>query len=635
MPGRNRAYEQFGPYVLFKKLESDALTDLWRAARIEGDLLGPLVALRRFHAGNRSALVAAAQAAREAASLLNGTSFVKTQTIDVIDNTPFIAHDYSGGRSLHHVVERARGGNGLTPNPIPVDQAILIAEKVALSLATSAELHYGGARLLHGALIPHFVWISDDGEIRVGGQMLGPGLVASLRDGKVGAEIGRYFSPEYQSSGTPSHSSEVYALGAMLYLLVTGQEPPDPVSGSAFTLTIRSARAMGGAPIPNDIRTIIEKSLALDPAARYATAADMKQELSALAHGKYTGTTFNLAVYLSMLLKKELEGEAIDREKESKVSAAPYVAAFAAAKAAPAATASPASRRRLPLALAAAIGGVAVLGIGAYFIAGPKQDAQPVRSVAAAAMVPPSKPKPAPVIPEPIVVAPGAASTDATATTATVAAVTTTDDEAARKKAFEAAVKQRMQEEMMKLQAQYTRELQKQQSKNAPILTASAIAPALQQQQLPAEDHSLSAAQLDQQRLVERQDTAPQQVMPQQTASEAQTQTVAPPQPVVPSIREGDVVDIADVDTAPRPLKAIHPAPPPIAIRQHVQGSVILTAFISEDGTVLDAKILSGITKFGVDDAALRAVRVARFSPAVKDGKRVRVWMPLRFDFKL
>ena len=30
MLSRNRPYEQFGPYVLFKKLESDALTELWR-----------------------------------------------------------------------------------------------------------------------------------------------------------------------------------------------------------------------------------------------------------------------------------------------------------------------------------------------------------------------------------------------------------------------------------------------------------------------------------------------------------------------------------------------------------------------------------------------------------------------------
>ena len=94
-------------------------------------------------------------------------------------------------------------------------------------------------------------------------------------------------------------------------------------------------------------------------------------------------------------------------------------------------------------------------------------------------------------------------------------------------------------------------------------------------------------------------------------------------------------VDLTEVDIAPRPVSEIRPSPPPLAVRQHVQGSVVVTVLVSESGGVLDAKILSGIGRFGVDEAALRAVRSARFSPGVKNGKRVRVWMPLRFEFKL
>src|SRR5204863_75515 len=104
------------------------------------------------------------------APLLTGTTFAKDQVIDVLNGTPFIAHEYGGGRSLRHIVDRARGAAGTTPSPIPLDQAIVIAEKVALSLATTADLRYMGNRLTHGALVPQFIWIADDGEIRVGGQ---------------------------------------------------------------------------------------------------------------------------------------------------------------------------------------------------------------------------------------------------------------------------------------------------------------------------------------------------------------------------------------------------------------------------------------------------------------------------------
>ena len=179
MAAKNKPYEQFGPYILFKKLESDALGDLWRAARIEGNTLGTTVALRRLIGGNREAMLASIDIARQVAPLLTGPSFARDQVIDEVGGVPFIAHDYAGGRSLRHVVDRARGGAGVPPNPIPMDQAIVIAEKVALSLETIAELRFAGERLSHGALIPQFVWISDDGEIRVAGQQLGKGMIGA------------------------------------------------------------------------------------------------------------------------------------------------------------------------------------------------------------------------------------------------------------------------------------------------------------------------------------------------------------------------------------------------------------------------------------------------------------------------
>src|SRR5436305_15027616 len=94
---------------------------------------------------------------------------------------------------------------------------------------------------------------------------------------------------------------------------------------------------MTGNDMPAEMRAILEKSLTIDPATRYATMTEMKQALSAVAHGgKYSATTFNLAIYLSNLLKKEMESEAIDREKESKVNVAAYAEQPAAAAATPA-----------------------------------------------------------------------------------------------------------------------------------------------------------------------------------------------------------------------------------------------------------------------------------------------------------
>src|SRR4051794_10857018 len=421
MSAKNRPYEQFGSFILFKKLETDALGDLWRAGRVDNGQLGPVMAVRRLLGGNRAALVASAGEANGLVPLLAGTTFAKDQTIDVANGIPFVAHEYAGGRSLRHIVDRARGGNGLTPNPIPLDQAIVIAEKVALSLATTADLRYLGNRLAHGALIPQFVWITDEGEIRVGGQQLGKGLIASMSDTKVAAELGRYFAAEYRASGDVSKTTDVYSLGAILYLLITGVEPPDAVTGSAFAQTIRAAKTFSGQPLPDDLRAILEKSLAIDPNARYATIGDMKQVLSALVHGgNYSASTFNLAFYLSNLLKKELEGEALEREKESKVNAAAYAEApLASVTPMPSSDETPA-KSRMPLYAAAAVVIIAA-GAGAFYFLKPK----PAPAVVVRKSAPPP-PKPQ-VISQPVI-----ASAPATATSAPL-------DPAAQKKAFEAA----------------------------------------------------------------------------------------------------------------------------------------------------------------------------------------------------
>ncbi len=625
MPGRTRPYEQFASFILFKKLESDALGELWRAAKIDDRHLGPMVALRRFTGGNREELVRNVADVRALLPLLTGTSFVKDQLVDVANGIPFLTYEYGSGRSLRHIVDRARGGSGVTPNPIPIDQAILIAEKVALSLATIAGLRYGSNHLKHGALIPQFIWVSDDGEIRVAGQQLGKGLIASLKDGKVAAAIGRYFSPEYQHSGEATAASEIFAIGAILFLLLTGNEPPDALHVSAFAQAIRAAKTMDGHPIPDDLRAVIDKSLVIDPARRFPSVADMKQALTGLAHGgKYSATTFNLAFYLSTLLKKEMESETIDHEKESKVNVAPYLEHVELAPP-PLTTMAPASKSKVPLYAAAAALAVAAIGAGFWYMK--SSAASPRAQIASPA------PQPAPQPKSPAVSPP---ATEVAATTETI-------DPAAQKKAFEAAVNRKLQEEMSKLQAQFNKEQQTKPAviphPTAPVLTAS-VTPQKPAQVL--DDRTPSAAALDERRVAARQEAAAQPVQspppvthtqpPTPTEVQPQPQPVAPP--VSTGIHEGDLVDFDAVDVRPQPISKVPLRYPPMALRQRVQASLILTVLISETGDVLDVKVLRGDARFGFNDEAIRALRLTKFRPATKDGKRVKTWIPQPIEFK-
>ncbi|HEV2722361.1 MAG TPA: TonB family protein [Thermoanaerobaculia bacterium] len=636
MASKSRPYEQFGTFILFKRLEADALGDLWRAGKVDGGQLAGTVALRRLSGGNRETLAQSAAEAREIVPMLSGTSFVRSQSIGTVDGIPYIAYEYTGGRSLRYIVDRARGGTNQHPNPIPLDQAIVVAEKVALSLATTGDLKYGDKRLMHGALLPQFIWISDDGEIRVAGQQLGRGIIASLRDPRAASEISRYIAPEIRASGEPTKSSEVYSMGAILYLLVSGEEPPDSLTASAFMQAVRGAKTMAGPEMPPEIRAILEKSLHLDPAMRYPSMTEMKQALSAVAHGgKYSATTFNLAFYLSNLLKKEMEAEAIDREKESKVNAAAYAEHPAAAAPAPMpAIATPMfgvgeeepKKKNYAMLIAAAAVVLVAGGIGALVM---------TRSGSKPATPPPAAPPPvkaAMSAPAPVVVSQPVVASTSTSTTAAA-------DPEAQKKAFEAAVNQKLQEEMLKLQKDYTRQLKQQQSKNAPVTTEAAT-PQQQRPQPAAERGAPSAAALDERRLEQKQAPAPtpqpvttQQSAPQQVA-QLQTQQQQAPPPVA-TVREGDVVEFDELDAPVSPLSPIRPAYPAMAARAKASAQILLTTLIDENGRVVEVKILRGDPRFGFNDEAIRAIRTVRFSTPTKNGKRVKTWRPQTISFAL
>jgi len=67
-----------------------------------------------------------------------------------------------------------------------------------------------------------------------------------------------------------------------------------------------------------------------------------------------------------------------------------------------------------------------------------------------------------------------------------------------------------------------------------------------------------------------------------------------------------------------------------------VQGDVVVSVLVEENGKVEDAKVPEPIAqKVGINEAALSAARSAHYKPATKGGVRVKMWTRLRIPFKL
>ncbi len=142
----------------------------------------------------------------------------------------------------------------------------------AVAMALSRELAEGVAAaqaqgIVHGALHPQSVFLTDEGHAVIGDFAAGRALVefAAAEDIDLAEGVGPYLAPEIAVAGAPGTTSDIYGLGALLFELWSGRPPPGEVVA------------------PPEIAAVIEGALADHPASRFSSAADVERALAAAA----------------------------------------------------------------------------------------------------------------------------------------------------------------------------------------------------------------------------------------------------------------------------------------------------------------------------------------------------------------
>src|SRR5262249_39716917 len=158
-----------------------------------------------------------------------------------------------------------------------------VADQVAAALEAS---HARG--IVHRDVKPDNIFLTRNGYDRRFVKVLDFG-VAKERDGasttQVGALVGTpaYISPEQCAGhGTVDGRSDVYALGVMLYEMLTGR-PPFVATNVAQMVAAHMTEAPPPPsrfrPVPPAMEAVVLRCLAKDPAARFHTMAALRRSL--------------------------------------------------------------------------------------------------------------------------------------------------------------------------------------------------------------------------------------------------------------------------------------------------------------------------------------------------------------------
>ena len=222
------------------------------------------------------------QDARRAATL-NHPNIAMLFDVVEQDDRCYLAYEFAAGLSL---------GEEMGGAAVDVSQALHFAAHIADALA---EGHANG--IVHGDVRPDTIVVTPKGSVKVlnfGMTTWTEGAVARAKAATAPGSLDReetlvtgYLSPEQALGATVDSRSDLFALGVVLYQMLTGRQPFAAATADVtITNLLRQTPSRPSAvnpDLPAELDGIVMKLLAKEPDARYQTAAAIATDIRLVA----------------------------------------------------------------------------------------------------------------------------------------------------------------------------------------------------------------------------------------------------------------------------------------------------------------------------------------------------------------
>jgi len=257
------------------------------------------------------------------ASRIEHSNVARILDVGELADNYYIVLEWVDGDSLSKVLRAAEQRK----QRIPAGIAMRIVADAAAGLHAAHELrdrdgtHLG---VVHRDVSPQNILVANSGAT-----MLIDFGVAKARDrvsqetsaGQLKGKI-RYMAPEQALGRNIDHRADVWALGAMLYEMFTGNPPYDGPNEVATLHKLTSGQRPPPMPqaVPEVVRAVIEKALGYDPEDRFASALELNLALEgAMVEINEPTTPAIVAHYTGQLLadRKAARKRAVDTALEN------------------------------------------------------------------------------------------------------------------------------------------------------------------------------------------------------------------------------------------------------------------------------------------------------------------------------
>lgn len=194
------------------------------------------------------------------------------------DGAPYLVLEYLLGQPLRRLLE--------THRRLPYTRAVAIACAILRGVQCGHE--HG---IVHRALAPDNVFVTEAGAIKVLDLGIAQGAQPSHDATRPGAILGTppYLSPEQWGTGAAiDHLTDLWACGILLYRMICGRHPLDPLAGKQLIATatpelpMPSMSGVAPAGVPRELVAIVDRCLRKDRAQRWQSAAELRAALEAL-----------------------------------------------------------------------------------------------------------------------------------------------------------------------------------------------------------------------------------------------------------------------------------------------------------------------------------------------------------------